>query len=217
MTKIIILLLILNLGLQVQAASNTPPMTAQQGLEKIKTNLENAKKNKLEYDKNLEKVIANVGEVQKAKEATLIQKKTLDYELVKNSESLKKLSSQEKDLTGLSAKEKEKLASEDKQIDQLQKMITQIKNNQEQRHQILQNYDNQLAALNNNRKSWKDRETNLKTQQGKTTQALRSIASEESTWVSKKKKYEGEVKRWALESEKQQKIHDTYQGLAEGK
>lgn len=203
--------LILPLTLQAQV------LTASKGLEKIKTNLENAKKNKVEYDKNLDLVKTNVHEVQKVKEATLAQKKLVAGEIAKNSTSLKKVLLQERDINIYIAKENDKIALETKQIEQLQSMINQIKKNQEQRSLIIVDYKGQLAAAERSKKEWKSREDQLRTQENQTAQALRTIASEEATWVNKKKKYESEIKRWTSESEKQQKIHDLYQGLAEGK
>ena len=192
-------------------------LTATNGLEKIKNNLENAKKNRTEYDKNLELVKSNVAEVQKAKEATLSQKKLVSGEIAKNSDSLKKVLLQERDISTYITKENDKIVSETKQIDQLQAMIIQIKKNQVQRSLIISDYQTQLSSAGNTKKAWKEREEKLRAQEIQTTQALRSIASEEASWIGKKKKYEGEVRRWTAESDKQQKIHDTYQGLAEGK
>ncbi len=192
-------------------------LTATNGLEKIRNNLENAKKNKNEYDKNLELVKINVAEVQKAKEATLSQKKMVTGEIAKNSDSLKKVLLQERDISTYITKENAKIVLETKQIEQLQAMITQIKKNQEQRSLIISDYQTQLSSVGNTKKAWKEREEKLRAQESQTTQALRGIASEETSWIGKKKKYEGEVRRWTAESDKQQKIHDTYQGLAEGK
>lgn len=192
-------------------------LTAPKGLEKIKTNLENAQKNKDEYAKNLELVKTNAAEVQKAKEATQAQKKIIYGEIVKNNDSLKKVLLQERDISIYITKENDKIALETKQIEQLQAMINQIKKNQEQRALIISDYNNQLNAAGNTKKAWKDREAQLRAQEAQTMQSLRGIASEEASWLNKKKKYESEVKRWTAEAEKQKKIHDTYQGLAEGK
>lgn len=211
--------LILNLivTLTVIELIHAEPLTATKGLEKIKINLENAKKNKLEYDKNLEVVKSNVLEVQKAKEATLAQKKLLSSELSKNTDSLKKVVQQERTLSAFIAKENDKIALETKQIEQLQSMINQIKKNQEQRNLLITDYQNQLASNTNHKKAWKDREDQLKEQEAKTLQSLRGISSEESNWINKKKKYESEVKHWSAETDKQQKIHDVYEGLTEQK
>ncbi|MEQ1723728.1 MAG: hypothetical protein ABL930_11170, partial [Pseudobdellovibrio sp.] len=140
---------------------NAEPLSASKGLEKIKTNLENAKKNKSEYDKNLELVKSNVVEVQKAKESTLAQKKMVNSEIAKNNESLKKIQNQERDITAYIAKEGDKIKVENKQIEQLQNLMTQIKKNQEQRNAIIADYQTQLNAANNHKKAWKDREDQL--------------------------------------------------------
>lgn len=191
------------------------PTTATQGLDKIKTNLENAKANQKEYDRNLEVVSKNLKEVAKAKETYLKQKESVSTEIVKNNDSLKKVLVQERDIGALLTQEKEKLQTETKQLEQLEKMIAQIKQNQGQREAIIADYQNQMRMTAEEKKAWKDRESELRAQESKTIQSVRTIATEESNWSNKKKGYEGELKRWVAESEKQQKIHDTYKGLAE--
>jgi hypothetical protein len=190
------------------------PITAQQGLEKIKNNLDNSKSNQKEYEKNLDIVNKNVNEVLKAKTAVAKQKEVVNSEILQNNESLKKVLVQERDINILINQEKEKMAAETKQLEQIEKIILQIKQNQAQREAIIADYQNQLKVAGDEKKGWKDRETELRTQETKTIQSLRSLASEESSWTNKKKGYESETKRWSAEAEKQQKIHDTYQGLA---
>ncbi|OFZ31271.1 MAG: hypothetical protein A2622_01370 [Bdellovibrionales bacterium RIFCSPHIGHO2_01_FULL_40_29] len=191
------------------------PMAARDGLEKIKTNVENAKSNQKEYDRNLEVVKKNIAEINKAKSTFLKQKEVVSTEIVKNNDSLKKVMVQERDLNILMTQEKEKLQTETKQLEQLEKMIAQIKMNQVQREANIAEYQNQLRSTTDEKKAWKDRESELRAQESKTIQAVRTIANEESTWSNKKKGYEGELKRWSAEAEKQQKIQATYQGLAE--
>lgn len=190
------------------------PSTAQQGLEKIKANLENSKANQIEYEKNLQIVNKNVAEVSKAKTIVAKQKESVNAEILQNNESLKKVLVQERDLTTLITQEKEKLAQETKQLEQLDKMLQQIKQNQIQREANITEYQNQLKMSSEEKKAWKDRETELRAQEAKTIQNLRGLASEEANWGNKKKGYEGEAKRWSTESEKQARIQDTYQGLA---
>ena len=189
--------------------------TASQGLDKIKNNLENSKLNQKEYERNLDVVNRNLNEVSKAKNSVFKQKETVSAEILKNNDSLKKVLVQERDIATLMNQEKEKLATETKQLEQLEKMISQIKQNQLQRENIIADYQSQLNMTAEEKKAWKDRESELRSQEAKTIQTVRSLASEENTWSNKKKGYEGESKRWAAEADKQQKIHDTYQGLAE--
>lgn len=212
--KTTILALLLTLSF---AAAQAEPLTAQKGLDKIKSNLENAKKNKDEFEKNLELVNTNMNEIKKTKDAIQAQKKNVSYELVKNTESMSKIASQEREINTLIAKEREKFGVETKQLEQLQGLADQIKKNQEQRNMILADYQSQLSIALTRKTEWKDRETQLRNQESKATESLRGIASDESGWSVKKQKYEKESKRWSAEAQKQQKIHDSYQGLAEGK
>jgi ribosomal protein L3 len=46
---------------------------------------------------------------------------------------------------------------------------------------------------------------------------MRALASEENEWKSKQKGYQGEVKRWNQEVERQKKLSDSYNSLAEVK
>ncbi len=193
------------------------PVTAQQGLEKIKTNLDNSRANQKEYQRNLEIVNKNVIEINKAKGSIAKQKESVNNEIVQNNVSLKKVLVQERDINVLIHLEKDKMTAEAKQLEQLEKLSAQIKQNQVQREAIIADYQNQLRANSDEKKAWKDREAELRTQESKTIQSLRGLASEESSWQNKKKGYEGEAKRWSAEAEKQQKIHDTYQGLANEK
>ena len=67
--------------------AHAEPITAANGLDKIKTNVENSKANQKEYDRNLKVVNKNLNEVSKAKTTYLKQKETVSTEIVKNNES----------------------------------------------------------------------------------------------------------------------------------
>lgn len=193
------------------------PYQVQQGLDKIKTNFENSKANKNEYDKNLNIVTNNVNEISKAKNSIVKQKNDISQEIIKNNDSLKKVMLQEREIQQQIKTEEDKIAAENKQIEQLQGLIEQIKQNQQQRQAIIANYQEQLRATTDEKTAWKGRETELRNQEGEAIKAVRSVAAEESTWLNRKKGYEIEVKRWTAEADRQQKIFDTYQGLKEGK
>lgn len=188
--------------------------TAQDGLDKIKSNLDNSKANQKEYEKNLGVVTQNLNEVNKAKTGVLKQKDTVTKEILQNNDSLKKVLLQERDINLLINQEKEKQTAELKQLEALEKIVTQIKLNQAQREAVIADYQNQLRANADEKKSWKDRESELRAQESKVIQSLRGLASEEAQWTNKKKGYEGESKRWSAEADKQQKIYDTYLGLS---
>lgn len=193
------------------------PYQVQQGLDKIKTNFENSKANKNEYDKNLNIVNSNITEISKAKAAVIKQKNDVSSEIVKNNESLKKVMIQEKEIQAYIKAEEDKVAAESKQVEQLEGLIAQIKKNQEQRAAIIASYQEQLKTTSDEKVAWKNREGELRAQEGETIKVIRGVASEEANWMNRKKGYEIEVKRWSAEAEKQQKIFDTYQGLKEEK
>ena len=193
------------------------PYQVQQGLEKIKTNFDNSKINKDAYDKNLGVVNNNINEITKAKTAALKQKTEISDEIVKNNDSLKKVLVQEKETQQYIKTEQDKMAAEAKQIEQLEILISQIKKNQEQRLAVINHYSEQLKMTLDEKISWKNREGELRSQESEVIKQVRGVAAEETTWQNRKKGYEIEVKRWTAESEKQQKIFDTYQGLKEAK
>lgn len=100
----------------IALSSQAQILTAQEGLEKIKTNREIAKKNKQTYDKSLIYILANIDEIQKAQQSTGIQKNSVATELTKNNEMLKKIAKQEKEIQMLITGEKQKLATESRQV-----------------------------------------------------------------------------------------------------
>lgn len=193
------------------------PYSAQQGIDKIKINVEVAKANKGEFEKNLNVVNNNVSELSKAKGQAQQQKDSVNSEIVNNNEALKKVVLQEKELQALITAEETKRAEEEKQLKQLEQLSALIVENQKKREQIIADYKKQMDIVAEEKKSWKGREGELRAQETKTIDALRGLASQEVAWNTKKKTYEGEVKKWSAELDKQEKISETYQGLKENK
>lgn len=193
------------------------PYTAQQGLDKIKINVETAKANKVDYEKNLGVINTNMNEIGKAKGQAQKQKDTVNTEILNNNESLKKVVLQEKELQALIAAEEQKHAEEEKQLKELDALTAKLEDNQKKREQLIADYKKQMELVAEEKKSWKGRETELRAQEGKAIEALRGLASQETAWNTKKKTYEGEVKKWSAEVDKQEKISETYQGLKENK
>lgn len=205
------------IGIMVGTWAFAEPYTAQDGLDKIKTNLENSKANQQDYNKNLNTVNTNITQITNAKSTVQKQKDSVNTEIVNNNESLKKVILQEKELQQLITLEEQKKLQEEKQLEQLDKLTAKIEENQKQREALIAEYKKQLTIATNEKTAWKGRETELRAQETKTIQSLRGLATEEANWGTKKKTYEAEVKRWTSEVDKQQKITDTYQGLKENK
>lgn len=193
------------------------PYSAQAGLDKIKINVETAKANKGDYEKNLSLINSNMSELGKAKDQAQKQKNLVNSEIVNNNESLKKVILQEKELQALITAEESKHVEEDKQLKELDRLTAQIEDNQKKREQIIADYKKQIELVAEEKRSWKSREGELRAQEAKTIDALRGLASQEVAWNTKKKTYEGEVKKWSSELDKQQKISETHQGLKENK
>ena len=189
--------------------------STQEGMDRIGNNVKNSKLNQKEYEKNLTTVTTNMSEILKAKTDVMKVKEGVTKEILSNNDSLKQVILQERDITALVTQEKQKIELEQKQLQQLEALTNQIKVNIEKRNQNIADYQNQMLVNQTEKKAWKDRETELRTQEGQVIENLRTIAGEERNWGNKKKGYELEVKRWAAESDKQQKVLDTYQGLKE--
>lgn len=198
-------------------AAVAEPYSAQQGLDKIKINVETAKANKVDYEKNLGVINGNMTEIGKAKGQAQKQKDTVNTEILNNNEALKKVVLQEKELQALIAAEETKRAEEEKQLKELLALTTKVSENQKKRDELIADYKKQIEMVAEEKKSWKGRESELRAQESKAIEALRGLASQETAWNTKKKTYEGEVKKWSAEVDKQEKISETYQGLKENK
>ena len=213
MNKNIVLTFFAMIALSLTANGET--YSTQDGLDRIGSNVKNSKLNHKEYEKNLGTVNGNLNEITKAKTDVMQVKQEVTKEILSNNDSLKKVLLQERDINALVTQEKQKIEVEQKQLQQLEALTTQIRGNIEKRNQNIADYQNQILVNQSEKKAWKDRETELRTQEGQVIDNLRTIAGEEKNWTNKKKGYELEVKRWSAESEKQQKVLDTYQGLKE--
>jgi chromosome segregation ATPase len=211
--KTVILITTIGISLIAHGAE----IATNQGLQKIKSNAESSRKNRDEIKKNLQVVTGNLNEIKKNKDALTQQKKNVSTELIKNIDAYKKLSQQEKEIVVLIGAEKTKLKTEESQMQQLANQIGQLRKNQEQRQAIIAEYQIQLHQAVQRKNEWKQREQILQNQEQQSSEAIRKISSEENTWLSKKTAYEKDHKKWTNEAANHQKIHDTYQGFANGK
>lgn len=204
---------LLSTTLLLSAQSYGETFTTEDGLSKLNENSKNAKLNQKEYEKNLGTVSTNLVEINKAKTTVQQAKDKVTTEILSNNESLKKVLIQEREIQALVTAEQQKIDAEKKQLEQLEMLTKQIQGNIEKREQNIADYNSQLLINQGEKKAWKDREGELRGQEGQVIENLRTIASEERTWGNKKKGYELEVKRWSAESERQQKVYETYKGL----
>jgi chromosome segregation ATPase len=189
--------------------------TAKEGLEKIKSNVNNSKANLGDYQKNLKSVEKNLGEIQKAKVQVDGQRKTVVTQYEENKKSLVKVATQEKELQALMVEEKNKKAQEEKKLLDLQTMMNKVQENITKRDANLLDYETQMSSIQEEKKIWASRGEQIKQQGALVDQRNRSLATSENDWRNKKKGYEGEVGRWSKEVDRQQKLQDNYTSLTE--
>ncbi|MCC2679483.1 MAG: hypothetical protein K0R29_2059 [Pseudobdellovibrio sp.] len=209
--------MILTVALLTAFSANAAEVTTAQGMDKIKSNMENSRKNKDEFSKSSQNANGNLAEIRKNKDAHNNQKKMINQELAKTNEAFKKLSQQEREIATLMESEKQKLNLEEKQMQMLQGQLEQLRKNQEARKAIIDDYQNQLNQAGSRKNEWKQREQNLKSQESQSNESIKSAGVEENNWMNKKAGIDKDLKNWTGEAASNQKIHDTFQGFAEGK
>lgn len=210
-TKLIFLMFVAS-GLPANAQNS-----AKEGLERIKNNFNNSKANLLEYEKNLKIVDGNLEEVIKAKNQIQDQQKQVLNQENENSQALTRIEQQESDLQRLMGDEKVKTAEENLKIQELEALIAKIRDNQKKREMNISDYQLQLTQLQEEKKIWNSRANSLKEQGNQVAQKIKVLNNEEKEWRAKQKGYQGEVKRWSQEVDRQKKLNDSYESLAEVK
>ena len=204
-------------GLVVLSSIANAETTAKEGLQKIKSNLDNSQVNLQEYEKNLKIVEGNMTEVNKAKAQVEAQKTEVLQHTTDNDKALHRLNEQEKELQGLITAENEKLTVEAQKVKELEATILKIKETQKKREQNIADYQLQKNQLQEEKKIWNARGATIKEQSEQVAQKLKTLSSEETEWRLKQKGYQAEVKRWSQEVDRQKKINESYKSLSEVK
>ncbi len=213
----LILALVLSFATPLLSSRANAKATAQDGIAKIKENLDNAKANLEDYKKNLKVVEGNIQEVAKAKAKVDEQKKQVSSQVKENQTNQTRLQKSESEIIRLSKEEETKSVSEDKKIAELQAMIVKIQENKTKRQQNMDTYKVQQTQLGEEKKVWDQRGTTLKDQDKQVADRLKALIAQEAEWRNKKRGYEGEVSRWQKEIDKQQKTYNQFKDLAEAK
>lgn len=191
--------------------------SAKEGITRLEENIENSKENIKQYKSNLEIVEANIKEVKKAQDNVQGQSKKLQEQITAHNALMKKMQSQEKELNQLMTSEKEKNAKDEQRIKEIEKLMVQIKSNMENREKNRKEYERQLTDVSDYKKEWQIFADTLKTQQADMSKNLADIKSQNDMWAGKKKGYEGEIKRWSAEMDKQQKTLQQVRNIANAK
>lgn len=191
--------------------------SAQEGLARIKTNLNNSKSNLKSYEENLSTVERNLQEIAKAKNQIENQQKQINKIDEENKIAMITISNQEKELNLLISGEKTKNDLDSKKIIELEMMVTKLKATQQKREGHINNYQQQLMKALEEKKVWQSRIEQLNAQKSKVILNSKSVQKEETEWQAKRLGYKAEVNRWNSEVQRQQKINDSYSSLAEVK
>ncbi|MFN8944607.1 MAG: hypothetical protein ACK5WZ_08285, partial [Pseudobdellovibrionaceae bacterium] len=102
-------------------------------------------------------------------------------------------------------------------LKEIEKLVLQMKSNMENREKNQKDYERQLSELNDYKKEWQIFSDTLKSQQADIKKNLADVKSQSDTWNGKKKGYEGEIKRWNAEVDKQQKTLNQIRSVANAK
>ncbi|MEI7973462.1 MAG: hypothetical protein WCH11_03750 [Bdellovibrio sp.] len=189
--------------------------SAKEGLDKLRTNVENSKANLQEYQSQLKVVETNIEEVLKARAQVEYQNQQLQVAQKEKLEQLHLLEQQSKSLQTFMAEEQKLIAQEGESIEDLERQIRQLRENQEKRKQLIVQYQEQERLLETQSQKWKLRGEELQKNQGRIHSRLQSVSSQEKEWRNKKRGYEGEITRWQKELIRNQKLFSDAENLAD--
>lgn len=189
----------------------------ESGLDRLQANVGNAQANTDDYKRNLGIVEGNLREIGKARAQTDAQKALVTAALKENRAQLQQMEKQERELAGLVQEEKTAMTQEAQKVKELEAQIAQLKENQKKREDNIAAYQQQNEKLQEQKKGWVQRETQLKEQETQVAARLKTLNGMDGEMRNKKKGYEGEIKRWSAETDKQKKTLDQMQTLAAGK
>lgn len=191
--------------------------SAEEGLSRIESNIENSKANIKEYEKNIQIVDANIAEVNKAKKKLDEQNDNLKGVIKDNKKTLADYQKQNLELDKLTLSETKKLDQGALKIKELEVLLANLKTNQEALAKNIQNYKDQKLKLETDKKEWDARALSLAKTNSDLESQIKALKAEEQSWKGKRKGYEGEVSRWTKELEKQQKLQSDMKALIEAK
>ncbi len=187
--------------------------TAKEGLERLQSNLDNAKFNVSEYQKNLEIVIGNLSEVTKAQTQVSAQRSQTQQSAKENLENLQKLQKKVSEVNGYILDEQRLNEADAKKVEELEKIILQLKANQEKRTANINQYQSQLQQVEKERVEWKSRVDQLSQIQKDVDARTAALEKQNKEWSDKKKGYEGEIRRWQREVSRLEKLVKNYNSI----
>lgn len=187
--------------------------TAKEGLDRLQSNLDNAKFNVSEYQKNLEIVVGNLSEVSKAQSQVSAQRSQTQQIAKENLDNLQKLQKKVSEVNGYILDEQRLNQADAKKVEELEKIILQLKANQEKRTANINQYQSQLQQIEKDRVDWKSRVDQLSQIQKDVEARTAALEKQNQEWSDKKKGYEGEIRRWQREVTRLEKLVKNYNSI----
>lgn len=201
----------------IASISSQAQTTAKDGLVRLKANLENSKANLADYQKNLEVVKGNIDEIKKARQQVETQRAEVKKSFTENRLSADQLQKNEEAIKRLVFDDTKDNQNDEKKIQELNRVLALIKINQEKRSKNIAQYEEQLKQIQKERLEWATRIESLNKTQAQVDNKLKNVANQETEWLGKQKGYQGEIGRWQKEVDRNKKLLETYNSLAEVK
>ena len=170
-------------------------------LQQIKTNEDNAKGNKKQYQENESIASKNIVEVTAAIKALREQKTQLTANTLNLDKNRAILEKMQQKLQEYTQGETQDLKKEDAQITQLKATLTKLEANKKQHEENLATYQQKINDVNTEKADWDSQKQGIvqiaKDLDSKEAKAL----TEREKWIAKRKGYHEESAKWEKESE----------------
>ena len=114
---------------------------------------------------------------------------------------------------------KEQTANQDdqKRIQELEQLLAQIKGNIEKRNQNIAAYQEEQRKSEDIKRPFIERQQAIQSQLNEVQTRDKELTAENQVWTNKRKGYQGEIKKWEKELERQKGLQENYRSLAEAK
>ena len=194
-----------SVGLQIALLLGTPLAMAKTdvkaSMQQLKTNEQNAKANKKQYDENDSIASKNIVEVT----AAIKQLREQKGKLVGNSQNLEKnraiLDKMKQKLQEFSSDESTQLKKEAGEIASLRATLEKLEQNKKQRLDNIETYQQKIADVEKERANWVEQNKAFSQIQKELDTKESKALTEREKWIEKRKGYREESTKWEKESE----------------
>lgn len=203
--KIIVVMAIAFFGMRLSAKTN-----AGATLEQLKTNAENSDYNYKQYQDNLDIVNKNIEQSDKAAKELRALKKQLESNTKNVAKNKKSLADMQVEILKMKASEQDRIAKDEKQIDEVKKIMSKLEANKAKRLENIAAYDQMNVQVQEELKDWDTQVQQMTVLQKELDSKEKKAVDEKSNWLSKRKDYTAEAKKWAAQSQKSKETYNKY-------